>query len=64
MKLREIVNRIVSVYMGSQINNFVKFQFITKIFKYIIQKSSSFYLFVKTDPLAEDKEFLRWFIRT
>ena len=50
--------------MGSQISNFVKFQFINKIFKYIIQKSSSFYAFVKTDSLAEDKEFLRWFIRT
>ena len=50
--------------MGSQISNFLKFQFIRKIYKYIIRKSSSFYVFVKTDPLAEDKEFLRWFIRT
>ena len=64
MKLREIVNEIIEAYMGSQISNFLKFQFISKIYKYIILKSSSFYGFVKTDPLAEDKEFLRWFIRT
>lgn len=49
--------------MGSKINNVLKFEFITKIFKYIIKRSANFYIFIKTDSLA-DREFLRWFIRT
>lgn len=64
LKLSQIFDIIVEVYLEAKMNNIHKYEFIIRLFKFIIQKSSSFFSFVATRQLAFEKNFLYWFVKS
>lgn len=52
VKLSNIFNSVVEVYLDARMSNTHKYEFIIKLFKFIIQKSSSFFSFVATRQFA------------
>lgn len=64
LKLADIINALIEIYVYSNINNPDKFNFLLSLYKHIIIKSSSLFTFIITNFLANQSEFLYWFVET
>lgn len=64
LKVAEIINGLIEVYAQSQMGNLLKFEFMLRVYRHIVLKASSLFAFILTNYLAEQPDFLYWFVET